>query len=86
MCISCCLPLAWYKDKKTKSIKTLSYETFPDMACAPFFPAELRAHDAWTDLDSRTLHFRALINIPLDRNAKGDYDYINNMNKPLKRR
>ena len=27
-----------------------------------------------------------LINIPLDRNAKGDYDYINNINKPLKRR
>lgn len=31
-------------------------------------------------------HFRTLINIPLDRNAKGDYDYINNINKPLKRR
>ena len=31
-------------------------------------------------------HFQALINIPLDRNAKGDYDYINNINKPLKRR
>lgn len=30
--------------------------------------------------------FAALINIPLDRNAKGDYDYINNINKPLKRR
>ena len=27
-----------------------------------------------------------LINIPLDRNAKGDYHYINNINKPLKRR
>uniref|UniRef100_UPI0040290B5D hypothetical protein n=1 Tax=Dialister sp. TaxID=1955814 RepID=UPI0040290B5D len=30
--------------------------------------------------------FAALINIPLDRNAKGDYHYINNINKPLKRR
>jgi len=76
--------LAWHRDKKTKSIKTLSYENFSGYGGVPFFPAELRAHDAWTDLDSRTPHFRALINIPLDRNAKGDYDYINNINKPLK--
>lgn len=32
------------------------------------------------------ISFLTLINIPLDRNAKGDYDYINNINKPLKRR
>lgn len=32
------------------------------------------------------ISFLTLINISLDRNAKGDYDYINNINKPLKRR
>lgn len=65
-------------------IKTLSYETFSGYGVRSVLSGG--AKGAWTDLDSRTPHFRALINIPLDRNAKGDYDYINNINKPLKRR
>lgn len=38
---------------------------------------------ASSPLEGFTHLFAALINIPLDRNAKGDYHYINNIKKTV---